>query len=143
MEEDREVLKELEEEAHEDVEPPPPTPPRKKGPSRIYFGVVAVGMSIFLLLCVIALGSFGAKQAQLPGFFKVEREIYDIKGGLCVLFVNTRPNPYPNPDTKVIISENQGDSSCVFIFWGLTSGTILALGMIIYSLVMLIIGSRM
>ena len=141
MEGDREVLKELEEEADEDVEPLPP--PRKKGPSRIYFGVVAVGMSIFLLLCVIALGSFGTKQAQLPGFFKVERERYNIKGGLCVLFVNTRPNPDPNSDIKVIFDKSQSYSSCVFIFWGLTSGTILALGMLIYSLVMLIIGSRM
>ena len=143
MEEDREVLKELEEEAHGDVEPLPPTPPRKKGPSRIYFGVVAVGMSIFLLLCVIALGSFGAKQAQLPGFFKVERERYNITDLSCILFVKTRPNPNQKSDIKVIYDYNQSDSPCVFIFWGLTSGTILALVMLIYSLVMLIIGSRM
>ena len=132
MEDDKEVLKEFVEEPPETVGAPPSTL-RKKRSSRIYFGIVTFGMFMFLLLCAIALGSFGEVQRQLSRFYTEAEKVILGNNNLCILSVNG--------EARNIRFGSY--SPCIFIFWGLVSGIILALALFLYSLVMLIIGPRM
>ncbi len=125
MAEDRQILNEYTD--HPLVNPA--LPKRKKTVSRIYFGIVGFFMFVLLLLCAIALGSFGEFQRQLSGFYKLPL----LQGDKCMLFATV------NEDN--IIRYNSY-SPCIFIFWGLVSGIILSFTLFVYSIVMAVIGSK-
>ncbi len=143
MEEDKKDLM-SEEDPPPYSDPLPPrvenSPSRNKKPTRFYHGFITLVMCLFLLLCAIALGSFGEFQRQLSGFYVGD----EYKGrGLCILFAKSQALSEPGKDGAKWLIDYRSYGPCIFIFWGLVSGTLLAFILLVYEIVMVIIAPRM
>ena len=136
MEDDKQILKDVEDELKESNEALPPAK-RNKRPARLYYGVTSFVMFLYLLLSAIALGSFGEIQREISGFYGVKNR--------CILFAHTEPISSSDPDNEParVSIEFKSFAPCIFLFWGLVSGIILAFFMEVYAIVMIIIAPRM
>ena len=116
-------------------EPVSPVPERDKGPSRCYNVIMIVVYFALLLMTVVALGSFGAKQTQISERSQKE---YNSTAHSCILY-STYAGKGSDGIVKIIFHSN---GVCGYVFWGLTSITIVAFVWFIYSIVQAIIAPR-
>ena len=117
-------------------EPISPVPNRNKGPSRCYNVMMTVVYFALLLMAVVALGSFGAKQQQITD--RAQKE-YNSTSHSCILystFVRV------NKTTKTVYIKFHTNGVCGYTFWGLTSLTIVAFVWFVYSIVQAVIAPR-
>ena len=143
MEDENPILDGAEEDQDIELPPAPTPPPRKKAPARVYFGLVCVGMLLLLLLAVIALGSFAYKQKQLSKLYAGDVEGTNQEGS-CILFADGNPTGGKTPDgDKEVLFKFHNFAPCHFIYWALSSGTVLAGVFLLYSIVLTIAGPRM
>ena len=137
--------KEEEKEAMEEIPESPtalaPLPvSRDKGPARCYFVMMTVVYFALVLMAVVALGSFGIKQA------KITRRQLDLGGDpskTCILFakfLGTRDEP---DGTKVYMIELKSPGLCGYVLWGLISIIIVAVVWLVYSIVLAVIAPKM
>jgi len=134
---DRQILKEAEDVLKDELmnEKQPPVK-RNKRSARVYYGVTAFVMFFYLLLSAIALGSFGEIQRKISGF-------YEFGGDKCILFASTAPSSSDDGDDPAMVIGYRSFAPCIFLFWGLVSGIILAFTMEVYAIAMIVIGPRM
>ena len=113
---------------------------RNKGPARCYFVMMAVVYFALVLMAVVALGSFGIKQAEIT------RRHLDLRGDpskTCVLFAKFLGTT-DGPDGKTIYNiELKSPGLCGYVLWGLISITIVAVVWLVYSIVLAVIGPKM
>ena len=114
--------------------PPILKPTRNKGPSRCYNLSFVLVYSALLIMAVVALGSFGAKQAEITD--RMHKLNYS--GPSCILF--STYNRTINQSIIVINFHSYG--VCGFVFWGLTSVIIVVFVWVVNSIVQAIIGPR-
>ena len=106
----------------------PPTRARSKAQSRCYnISFVAV-YTVLLIMAVVALGSFGIKQNEISSQLKKSNFV-----DLCVLFITKDKDNILHSNVKV----------CGYVFWGLTSITVVAFVWLIYSILQAAIGPKM
>ena len=103
-------------------EPVSPVPERNKGPSRCYNVMMIVVYFALLLMTVVALGSFGAQQS------KIKQTKFHDSAHSCILYSTSW--------------EDDSNGVCGYVFWGLTSVTIVAFVWFIYSIAQAIIAPR-
>ena len=130
--------KEVMEEIPESLEPMPVSR-RNKGPARCYFVMMAVVYLALVLMAVVALGSFGVKQAEIT-----KRQLnlgYD-HSQTCILFEET-PRTENRDGRTVYIKRLKPAGVCGYVLWGLISITIVAVVWFIYSIVLAVIGPKM
>ena len=115
-------------------EPVSPAPRRNKGPSRCYNVMMIFVYFALLLMAVVALGSFGAKQSQITD--RAQKEYYSSHA--CILY-----STFVRKDEDGTVYINfHTNGVCGYVFWGLTSVTIVAFVWFIYSIVHAIIAPR-
>ena len=116
----------------EDWGPPPAyTPTRNKTPSRCYNGWFIVVYFVLLLMAVVALGSFGAKQADINA---VLRKRFFPTSQSCILFTS-----YDESFGALFFHAN---GPCGYVFYGLVSITIVAFVWLVGSIVQTAIGLK-
>ena len=97
-------------------------PSRNKGLSRCYYFFILVVFLVLFLDNIVSLGSFGVIQAKLSG-----------SGDRCILF-GVRPDEHNFILNKLGV--------CAFILWGQVSIIIVAFVWLIYSSVLLYLGTN-
>ena len=125
--------KEVAEEIPESLEPLPVR--RNKGPARCYFVMMAVVYFALVLMAVVALASFGIKQA------KITRRQLDLGYGhsqTCILFADSMVR-----DSESVYITLKPPGVCGYVLWGLISITIVAVVWFVYSIVLAAIGPKM
>ena len=108
---------------------PPPAPKRSKTPSRCYNASFIVVYFVLLIMAVVALGSFGAKQADINTLLRKGQ--YSTAQS-CVLFTE-----YHESDDRLHFHAN---GPCGYVFYGLVSITIVAFLWLVGSIVQTAIG---
>ena len=117
-------------------EPISSKPTRNKGPSRCYNVTLIVVYFALLLMTVVALGAFGAKQAQISDYaLKVNNSTTDT----CILFSTF----VRKTDDGLVYIKFHSAGVCGYVFWGLTSITIVAFVWFVNSILQAIIAPRM
>ena len=129
---------EKQEPVRELYEPVPFVPERNKGPSRCYNVMMTVVYFALLLMAVVALGSFGAKQTQITD--RAQKE-YNSTAHSCILF-STYVRTEERDNKKIVYIKFHTNGVCGYVFWGLTSITIVAFVWFIYSIVQAVIAPR-
>ena len=132
-EKEKEVMKEI----PESLEPLPVS--RNKGPARCYFVMMAVVYFALVLMAVVALASFGIKQA------KITRRQLDLgadRSQTCILFADFLGTEMKD-DKTVYRIRLKPPGVCGYVLWGLISITIVAVVWFVYSLVLAAIGPKM
>ena len=119
-------------------EPVSPVPERNKGPSRCYNVMMIVVYFALLLMAVVALGSFGAKQNQIAD--RAQKE-YNSTAHSCILY-STYVRTEERDDKKIVYIKFHTNGVCGYVFWGLISITIVAFVWFIYSIVQAVIAPR-
>lgn len=134
--------KEEEEKATEEVpETLAPLPvKRNKGPARCYFVMMAVVYLALLLMAVVALGSFGVKQADIT---RRQHSLGIDRNQVCILFAKFVRTETKDDGQKVNIIELGSPGLCGYVLWGLISITIVAVVWLVYSIVLAVIGPKM
>ena len=123
----------------ERYEPVSPVPERNKGPSRCYNVMMIVVYFALLIMAVVALGTFGAKQSQITD--RAQKH-YNSTAYSCILYSTYLGiNETTKPPTVYVKFHTNG--VCGYVFWGLASITIVAFVWFIYSIVQAIVGPRM
>ena len=117
----------------------PPVPERNKGPSRCYNVMMIVVYFALLLMAVVALGSFGAKQSQIADRAKKE---YNSAAHSCILYSVYDRTEERDDGKKVVYIKFHTNGVCGYVFWGLASITIVAFVWFIYSIVQAVIAPR-
>ena len=123
--------KKVVEEIPESLEPLPVS--RNKGPARCYFVMMAVVYFALVLMAVVALGSFGIKQAEIT------RRQLDLGYGhsqTCILFADSETMD------NVVYVTLKPPGVCGYVLWGLISITIVAVVWFVYSIVLAVIGPK-
>ena len=123
------------EEDHSDGDPISPVPKRNKGPSRCYNVMMIVVYFALLVLAVVALGSFGAQQNQMKD--RAQKRHYSAHS--CILYSTFLRK---DEQTGVVHIKLHTNGVCGYVFWGLTSVTIVSFFWFIYSIVQAIIAPR-
>ena len=114
-------------------EPVSPAPKRNKGPSRCYNVMMIIVYFALLLMAVVALGSFGATQSKIKD--RTQKEHNSTHS--CILY-----STYLRTENKIVYIQFHTNGVCGYVFWGLTSVTIVAFVWFIYSIVQAIIAPR-
>jgi hypothetical protein len=122
---------ETEGEVEPQYEPVSPVPERDKGPSRCYNVIMIVVYFALLLMAVVALGSFGAKQSQITD--RAQKH-YNSTAFSCILY-STYLGTDETTDPVTVYVKFHTTGVCGYVFWGLTSITIVAFVWFIYSIV--------
>jgi hypothetical protein len=117
-------------------EPVSPMPERDKGPSRCYNVIMIVVYFALLLMAVVALGSFGAKQSQITD--RAQKH-YNSTAFSCILYSTYLR---ANETTKTVYVKFHTNGVCGYVFWGLTSITIVAFVWFIYHIVQAVIAPK-
>ena len=107
---------------------------RNKGPARCYFVMMAVVYLALLLTAVIALASFGIKQADIVKLIAKSDADPD---QTCILFAK---------HTTVLgadVVELNSPGVCGYVLWGLISITIVPFVWFVYSIVLAVIAPKM
>ena len=110
-------------------------PKRNKGPSRCYHVMMIVVYFALLLMAVVTLGTFGVKEAQIIHRARVQ---YNSTAYSCILYA-TYNSTGRNGNTVNL----QSSALCGYVFWGLTSVTIVACVWLVYSIVQAAVGPKM
>ena len=109
-----------------EVPPLPTRLTRNRGPSRCYNFTMIVVYFVVLIMAVVALGSFGKKQAELNQL----AHTYGVSGKICILFA-----------TENLDLHSAG--VCGYVLWGLVSVAIVVFVWLVYSIVQVAIGPKM
>ena len=140
MESRKEEEKEAMEEMPESPTAPAPLPvSRNKGPARCYFVMMAVVYFALVLMAVVALGSFGIKQAEIT---RRELNLGIDPSKTCILFAKFLETRMEN-DKTVYVIELKSPGLCGYVLWGLISITIVAVVWLVYSIVLAVISPKM
>ena len=110
---------------------PPAAPKRNKTPSRCYNASFIVVYFALLIMAVVALGSFGAKQADINAVLK--KMYYSTKQS-CVLFTT-----HSESDGYLQFHAN---GPCGYVFYGLASISVVAFVWLVGSIVQTAIGPK-
>ena len=103
---------------------------------RIYFVSFSVVFAVLLLVCVISLGTFGRKQAEVNSETRKE-----MGRGRCILFGKyERTEKKDDKDTVYILLSPLG--TCVFVLWGQVSLSIVVFVWLGYSIIAAILGFK-
>ena len=113
----------------------PMGPTRNRGPSRCYNVAMVVVYFILLILAVVALGTFGKKQAEITQR-RHQRNDYE---HTCILFTTT----LGYNDDGVWQVKLHSAALCGYVLWGLASVAIVVFVWLIYSIAQAIIGPKM
>ena len=105
-------------------------PQRRKGPARLYHGLLTVVFLVLFLDSIISLGTFGTVQAKLESL----RRRSLVPFGQCILFGSRTEEDF------IKLSQL---GSCGFVLWGQVSIAIVAFVWIVVSIVMAVIAPRM
>ena len=135
-EKEKEAMEELPE-SPTDLAPLPVR--RNKGPARCYFVMMAVVYFALLIMAVVALGSFGIKQAEIT---RRQHDLGIDPSQTCILFAKfIRLEERPD-GTKVHIIQLRSPGLCGYVLWGLISITIVAVVWFVYSIVLAAFGPK-
>ena len=98
--------------------------------ARLHYSVLAAVYFIMLIVALVALGSFGAKEAQVRGF---RSRHFPSSPGTCILYSGR---------------ENRGirlgsASACGFVLWSQASVLIVVTVWLIYNIVLAVLGLKM
>ena len=108
---------------------------RDKGPSRCYnLTMVAVYFAL-LVMAAVTLGTFGVKEAEI---INRENQLRNHTDRSCILFSTYE---YTDPNSHIVI-QLHSSGLCGYVFWGLTSITIVAFAWIINSIVQAVTGPK-
>ena len=110
-------------------------PERNKGPSRCYNVFMTVVYFALLIMAVVALGTFGAKVAQIVDRVRV---VHNSTANSCIIFA-TYAGTNENGD---ILLNLHSSGLCGYVFWGLTSVTIVVFVWLVYSIIQAVIGLK-
>ena len=108
---------------------------RNKGPSRCYNASFIVVYFVLLIVAVVALGSFGRKEAEI---IARSRKEHNTTAYSCILF--TKYHGTNASGVRFVHLHTSG--LCGYVFWGLTSITVVAFVWLIYSVVQAAIGPK-
>ena len=116
--------------------PTVPTQTRNRVPSRCYNVAMIVVYVVLLIMTVVALGSFGKKQADIIQH-EYERVGY-YTDNTCILFAEVKTSDTDNKPHLYLHSAGL----CGYVLWGLVSVTIVIFIWIVYSIVLAAIGPK-
>ena len=115
--------------------PLPTLPTRNRGPSRCYNFTLIVAYFVVLIIAVVALGSFGKKQADISQRFHE----FGYTDKTCILFGTTISYDTAN---KVRYVDLHPAGLCGYVLWGLVSVAIVIFVWLVYSIVQTAIGPK-
>lgn len=116
---------------------PLPKAERNKGPSRCYNSSLVVVYSAILIMAVVTLGTFGVKEAQI---LTRTSKLNNSTTNSCILF--STYDSRGNTTDGVVPINLHSSGLCGFVFWGLTSVTIVVVVWIVNSIVQAALGAK-
>ena len=119
-----------------EIPPPPTRPTRNRKPSRCYNVTMTVVYFVVLILAVVALGSFGKKQAEINQ--RINRLSFGYSDKTCILFASST-----EIGDNLRLFELHSAGVCVYMLWGLVSVAIVMFVWLVYSIVLAAIGPKM
>ena len=127
-------------EEEESYEPVSAKPKRNKGPSRCYNVTMIVVYFALLLMTVVALGAFGAKQSQITD--RARKELNSTTH-TCILYSSYLWSENDGDGKTIVHMKFHSSGLCGYVFWGLASLTIVAFVWFVYSILQAIFAPRM
>ena len=109
---------------------PETRPARNKGPSRCYNATMIVVYFVLLIITVVALGTYGVKEGEFIKFVHRQNNATDLS---CVLY-----STYAGQDKDG--NEPHSSGLCGYVFWGLTSVTIVVFVWLVNSIFQTFLG---
>ena len=117
--------------------PSPAAPKSSKVLSQCYNATFIVVYIVLLMMAVVALGTFGAKHAQIAE--RMNKISNTSTAPSCILFSTYNSTNVLN-GVSVIVINLHSNGLCGYVFWGLTSLCIVAFVWVVNSIVQAIIG---
>ena len=106
-------------------------------PARLHYSVLAAVYFIMLIVALVALGSFGAKEAQVRGF---RSRHFPSSPGTCILYSSFTGEFIARGIREIRLGSG---SACGFVLWSQASVLIVVTVWLIYNIVLAVLGLKM